>query len=281
MKSRKIKGFLIVILISFVFWASYSVFASAQKDVVEEEQCTKVNLQDENKAVYYKLREAENGESIPVSVYVNKQEVMTLTEVAGGLTPRERAAVIVGKLRDFINNNENPNGIFPGIVDGTAVVKFDEEVLLTADVNNAAALNLNVSDLALSWANNIRKSLGSFELVRDYELVKVLEDNYNENASHYEAGIASWYGEYFHGRTAADGSIYNMYEFTAAHKSLPFGSIVKVKNLRNGKHCIVKITDRGPFIEGRIIDLSVVAAQEIDMYHSGVSEVEIEVIGRV
>lgn len=70
------------------------------------------------------------------------------------------------------------------------------------------------------------------------------------------AGLASWYGPGFHGKRTASGAIYNMYSMTAAHKSLPFGSKVKVINLKNKKSVVVKINDRGPFTPGRVIDLS-------------------------
>ena len=131
------------------------------------------------------------------------------------------------------------------------------------------------------WTNNIRKALGASEIVRDYELLKIIAERSAIQIRYMETGIASWYGGYFHGRTAADGSTYDMYKFTAAHKTLPFGSIVKVTNLKNNDSCVVKITDRGPFIKGRIIDLSKVAAEEIGMLGSGISDVKIEVIGRV
>ena len=91
-------------------------------------------------------------------------------------------------------------------------------------------------------------------------------------------GNASWYGIQFHGRLAADGSRYNMYELTAAHRTLPFGTRLLVTNLRNGRRVKVKITDRGPFIEGRIIDLSFAAAQELDMLKDGVVPVRLEPI---
>ncbi len=89
-------------------------------------------------------------------------------------------------------------------------------------------------------------------------------------------GNASWYGIQFHGRLAADGSRYNMYELTAAHRTLPFGTRLLVTNLRNGRRVKVKITDRGPFVEGRIIDLSFAAAQELDMLKDGVVSVRLE-----
>ncbi len=91
-------------------------------------------------------------------------------------------------------------------------------------------------------------------------------------------GSASWYGVDFHGRRAADGSRYNMYELTAAHRTMEFGTRLLVTNLENGRTVKVTITDRGPFIEGRIIDLSFAAAQQIGMLDTGVARVRLEVV---
>jgi rare lipoprotein A len=91
-------------------------------------------------------------------------------------------------------------------------------------------------------------------------------------------GEASWYGVDFHGRRAADGSRYNMYELTAAHRTLEFGTRVVVTNIGNGRSVEVTITDRGPFVDGRIIDLSFVAAQQIGMLDTGVARVRLEVV---
>src|SRR5689334_3200553 len=85
-----------------------------------------------------------------------------------------------------------------------------------------------------------------------------------------ETGIASWYGHPYHGRRAANGEIYDMEKLTAAHRTLPFDTWVRVKNLTNDKTIDVRITDRGPFIDGRIIDLSHAAARAIDMIGPGV-----------
>ena len=93
-----------------------------------------------------------------------------------------------------------------------------------------------------------------------------------------EEGNASWYGVPYHGRKAANGEIYDMYKLTAAHRTLPFETIVRVTNLRNGKQTQVRITDRGPFVEGRIIDLSLAAAREIDMVGTGIARVRLEMV---
>ncbi|HOV62517.1 MAG TPA: septal ring lytic transglycosylase RlpA family protein [Spirochaetia bacterium] len=94
-----------------------------------------------------------------------------------------------------------------------------------------------------------------------------------------QEGYASWYGGKFHGRKTANGEIFDSNEFTAAHRTLPFGTLVKVTNLANGLSVIVRINDRGPFVEGRIIDLSRAAAAKIGMAGSGVAHVRIEPIG--
>jgi len=94
----------------------------------------------------------------------------------------------------------------------------------------------------------------------------------------YEEGIASWYGIPYHGRRAANGEIYDMHKMTAAHRTLPFDTIVRVTNLKNGKKTEVRINDRGPFVDGRVIDLSFAAAQAIDAVADGVVPVRLELL---
>ena len=91
-------------------------------------------------------------------------------------------------------------------------------------------------------------------------------------------GKASFYGPGFHGRRCANGEIFDMYKLTCAHKTLPFGTRLNVTNQKNGKSTIVRVTDRGPYVKGRIIDLSKAAAMELDMVSSGVASVTVEVI---
>lgn len=100
-------------------------------------------------------------------------------------------------------------------------------------------------------------------------------------AGYTEEGNASWYGDPFNGRRASNGEIYDMYKLTAAHRTLPFDTRVRVTNLNNGKSTTVRITDRGPFVEGRVIDLSLAAAREIDLVGPGVAPVRVEVLGNV
>lgn len=93
-----------------------------------------------------------------------------------------------------------------------------------------------------------------------------------------ETGLASWYGRPYHGRQAANGEIYDMERLTAAHRTLPFGTWVRVTNLNNGKTVDVRIIDRGPFVDGRIIDLSHAAAVEVDLIGTGVAQVRLDII---
>ena len=95
-----------------------------------------------------------------------------------------------------------------------------------------------------------------------------------------ETGKASWYGKDFHGRPTSSGETFDMYKKTAAHKTLPIGTYVKVINLKNDRPTIVRINDRGPFVKGRIIDLSYSAAKEIDMDASGTADVKIIALGK-
>jgi rare lipoprotein A len=90
--------------------------------------------------------------------------------------------------------------------------------------------------------------------------------------------MASWYGPPYHTRRGSNGEIYNMHAMTAAHRTLPLGSIVRVTNLKTNHSALVRITDRGPFIPGRVIDLSLAAARKLDIYQPGVAEVRVEVL---
>src|SRR5215831_10295761 len=94
----------------------------------------------------------------------------------------------------------------------------------------------------------------------------------------YQIGTASWYGSYFQGKQTASGEPYDMQDFTAAHPTLPLGTFVKVTNLRNGRSVVVRINDRGPVVDGRIIDLSYNAARAIQMKGRGIQRVRLDLV---
>ena len=111
---------------------------------------------------------------------------------------------------------------------------------------------------------------------------RVLGKSYYPIPSAYgfrQTGTASWYGKKFHGRKTSTGETYNMYGPTAAHKTLPMNTHLLVKNLENGRETIVRVNDRGPFVKGRIIDLSLTAAREVDMDKKGTAKVRITALG--
>ncbi|MGD9900254.1 MAG: septal ring lytic transglycosylase RlpA family protein [Calditrichaceae bacterium] len=91
-------------------------------------------------------------------------------------------------------------------------------------------------------------------------------------------GVSSYYGKKFHGKLTANGEVFDMYKLTAAHKSLPFDTLLEVENLSNGKRVVVRINDRGPFVKNRILDLSYAAAKEIDMIPDGTAKVKAKII---
>jgi rare lipoprotein A len=93
-----------------------------------------------------------------------------------------------------------------------------------------------------------------------------------------ETGKASWYGPPYHNRRGSNGEVYNMHAMTAAHRTLPLGSVVRVTNLKTEHSALVRITDRGPFIPGRVLDLSLAAARKLDVYQPGIAEVKVEVM---
>ena len=94
----------------------------------------------------------------------------------------------------------------------------------------------------------------------------------------FQTGIASWYGDDFQGKATANGEVYDMYKLTAAHQELPFHTLIEVENLENGRKVLVRINDRGPFLKDRIIDLSLKAAQRLDMTAKGTAEVNLRVV---
>jgi len=107
---------------------------------------------------------------------------------------------------------------------------------------------------------------------------KVAVPVFRTNARPYQVGTASWYGEYFEGRPTASGEPYNMYDLTAAHPTLPLGTLVRVTNLRNHRTVVLRINDRGPVVPGRIIDVSYGAAKVLRFQARGIQRVRLDVV---
>ncbi|WP_242043290.1 septal ring lytic transglycosylase RlpA family protein [Leptolyngbya sp. FACHB-671] len=178
------------------------------------------------------------------------------------------ASQIANQIRQALQDRDlSPSAVRPAVIDSQPGAKAEGEVLFVVNDQLADDINHDSKQLAISWVNNLRTALGGETLsvteTRDY-LMGLVETEQTFG------GLASWYGPYFHGRITATGEVFNQHDLTAAHRTLPFDTFVKVTNLRNGKSVVVRINDRGPYIEGRSLDLSMQAARCIQSESSGV-----------
>jgi rare lipoprotein A len=124
------------------------------------------------------------------------------------------------------------------------------------------------------------KSVKSGETTPGEEVADLAEPTLSTGAKPLatETGLASWYGPPYHNRRGSNGEVYNMHAMTAAHRTYPLGSIVRVTNVKTGHTALVRITDRGPFIPGRVLDLSLAAARKVDVWQPGVAAVKVELM---
>ena len=165
---------------------------------------------------------------------------------------------------EFIGPPEPPAGNVPGVHSETS------ESVTTEDDPIVAALE-EQSSLRATLAKARGGKVKSGQTLSDSATAEVMRVE-------PDTGKASYYGDAFHGKKTSSGEVYNMWAMTCAHRWLPFGTHVKVTNLRNGKEVVVRVTDRGPFHHGRLIDLSKGAAGKLDMIRSGTTDVKIEVV---
>jgi len=137
------------------------------------------------------------------------------------------------------------------------------------------ALFLCVASLGAAQGPNIS---GALQRSSPTEIPIASTEAHPSKKAPYQVGTASWYGEQFDGKETASGQAFDMYDLTAAHPTLPLGTYVKVTNLRNRKAVVVRINDRGPVVDGRIIDLSYGAAEALGFEHRGLQKVRIDVV---
>ncbi|MDI7247136.1 MAG: septal ring lytic transglycosylase RlpA family protein [Bacillota bacterium] len=210
-------------------------------------------------------------------VALGSHVVMRIRAQAGGMSAGERAGAVAQRLRESLADSGG-EGVKPALVRGSFAVAAGDRLIVTVDSEHAAANRSSCYELALQWANNIRAALGVPVLRRVDGGHLVSLDGERRRSVH--VGRASWYGGRWHGRPTATGEIYDQESLTAAHRTLPFGTVVRVTNLSNGKHVTVRINNRGPYVAGRDIDLSRAAAEAIDLIGPGVAPVAIEVVGK-
>jgi hypothetical protein len=201
--------------------------------------------------------------------------------VIGQVPSRLAAEQVANQIRQAVPRLEaHPEGLIPslnkvraaGQVDGETVFVLPDLVQgVDAPEGKQAALQ------ATQWVNNLRLAFGATPL--DPSQVQMVAYGLGET-HHSFSGTASWYGPYFHGRQTATGETFNQHDLTAAHKTLPFGTYLKVRNQLNGKTVVVRINDRGPYVGERSLDLSYAAAQCLGSDHVGVIPYQATILAR-
>jgi rare lipoprotein A len=226
----------------------------------------------------------EQGSTRCATVSLNGKEVIRLQKAvnqsgAAGSAPGALAEDVATKLDDLVRSNHfEPNKILPAKdgsmvslrIDGTAILRFSAEDTVNDDGAKPTPL-----ETSLKLANSIRSLFGATTLPQSFvKVVEIAQDGGVGKAVNHFSGSASWYGGKFHGRKTSDGTRYDQEGLTAAHRSLPFGTKLLVMNRKTGDSCVVKVNDRGPFVGGRVIDLSKGAAKQLNMLSTGVAMVD-------
>ncbi len=198
-------------------------------------------------------------------IWVNKHLVAQVSS-------RNQAHQFAQQLRSVLDYETiDAENIQPVIIEGKPSAQLDGKVLFTLDTTFQTNPDDDLQLTAIKWINNIRVALDASPL----DLVEAQQEMFQLVETGEEiGGLASWYGSYFHGRLTANGETYNMHEMTAAHPTLPLNTFLKVTNLENQSRVIVRVNDRGPYIQPRTLDLSLGAARCIDSEDDGVIRYE-------
>lgn len=231
----------------------------------------------------------------------------TASEKIGEVAIEDKAEDLAAKLDQLVKSKKfNPDKLYPvktkdGVIlktDGIDLLKFSNSDLANSTILGQTtfidareldpkSLDAKSLEYGLKLTNVIRTAFGVKALPGSFIKLAELTARHSfddlaaiAKATGHFSGNASWYGPHFHGRKTSDGHIFDQDGLTAAHRSLPFGTKLLVTNRRNGATCVVKVNDRGPFIGGRIIDLSKGAARQLNMLGSGVAMVDCIVLGR-
>lgn len=229
----------------------------------------------------------EEGELECAAVTINGDEIIAYKGSTQNGTAEAKAEALVEKLEELIEDDSDSiegllparEGCFAAIKgDGKTIIKFEPtQPLQEGDEGAAQAIKTS-----LHVINALRTATGHAKLSE--ALVKMAEASATGRLANFEgaddsfSGRASWYGPKFHGRKTSNGERFDQEGMTAAHRTLPFGTKLLVTNRSTGKSCVVKVNDRGPYKDNRVIDLSKGAAREINMVSSGVAMVDVVVL---
>lgn len=220
----------------------------------------------------------EEGNAQYAAVTLNGKELISFHGLAGSNSAEQRAEDLADKLQNLIEDPKfDIEKVVPAHEGAVAEFKQDGSTILKFDGFDG---NGEPAEKSLKVLNALRTAYGVAALPDSSVKMADGDQDASLNPSgKCFSGAASWYGPHFHGRKCADGSRFDMYKFTAAHKFLPLGTKLLVRNRRTGDKCIVKVNDRGPFVGNRVIDLSKGAAQQLNMLSSGVAMVDCIVLG--
>ena len=183
----------------------------------------------------------------------------------------EQAQTIADQMNELFRENKDPVIVKPYLNDDGVVIRIGDQPIVTIEDSLAKVLKSTTTAIAMEWVDNLN---GVIEDGGVYLGRAIMQ----RGSARLESGRASWYGGSFHGRRTANGETFDENALTAAHRTLPFGTVVLVTNMANGRSVVVRINDRGPFSPGRHIDLSKRAAEDIGMIRSGTAAVKLEVL---
>lgn len=217
-------------------------------------------------------------ETVPVTVDgIQRIHVRVNNTPVVSLPPSQvdRAVAIANRLQGA---DLQPERIMLDQLNELPVATLDEDVVFTVDHLTAAWYNQPMSELAVSWVNNLRLALGG-ETLDSTEVSTFLAEFHPPFlvGPHTEVVWASWYGAYFEGRPTASGEIFQRHQLTAAHRTLPLGTRVRVTSPQTGESVVVRINDRGPYVGDRSLDLSEGAARQLGVIEQGVVQVEMQI----
>ncbi len=214
------------------------------------------------------------------SVTLNGKEIVKLKQSEQNPNVEQAAEELAAKLDDLVRNDKfDPEKLFPAKDGKLAAMRIGGATIIRFPSLEPAENSKPVQPTPLeqSWqiVNSIRNSFGATQIPQSFvKLAEVAMRGGAASSSKLFSGAASWYGGKFHGRKTSDGTRYDQDGLTAAHRSLPFGTKLLVMNRKTGDACVVKVNDRGPFVGGRIIDLSRGAARQLNMVSTGVAMVD-------
>ncbi|MEM8806694.1 MAG: septal ring lytic transglycosylase RlpA family protein [Cyanobacteria bacterium P01_G01_bin.38] len=217
-----------------------------------------------------RIKEVSDPDSFP------RYRVWFKDHALGDVSDADQAERLAQELRQLLQREEvDPSLIQPDLDPDQPGVKLGDEMLFTIEDQMAEVFGFSTPWMAVAWANNLRVALGAPPL--DAGSVQMALHDYEPSEKQLK-GTASWYGPYFHGRQTATGETFNQNALTVAHKTLPFGTLLKVRNRQTGRTVVVRVNDRGPYIGKRSLDLSKAAAQCLGSEKKGVIPYDAEIL---